>query len=401
MKKIKVLFLLSIPAFATTFDSIVNQVANLDTVKNIRNNVYLSKIDEKAALLENYNNFSFNALYNYTRDFNIPSDAHAANFTARWGDFSYTLNYSNKLSHTFAFNRNINSIFKDSYNILKLKNKIAEIKNKDLYAQNKLELASIYLDIVYLQKQYELSQKSYEMSSNIFEGVKYKYSLGSVSKVDLEKAQISLDSDKINLEKAKLNLSQKKLSLKNRGIVFNMDEKFEDIDDVSKISFDNEKSKTLAQMEKELTEREFRSYLINNLIPTLNVGLSYNLDGILQFSAGLSYNISIFDSRRTDILDRYNKREKEYEKSISKATLSNTMDKNSYEMLLLENKLNKDQMDLLNRELEIAKKRYDFGMISLEDLNKAKLNFEKNYQNLIQAEKNIKLYELEKKYTGE
>lgn len=410
MAKLKVAILLLViytVSYSFNLNDALMQINKTSSVNNIYKSEKTMRTNEMAALLDTYNSLGLTFGYNLSSEVgNSSKFMHGINFNLSYGDFGYNLNYdltNKKMINKFSFNRNINSIFADNYGLLKLRNKVSKYSSNNNINSYKLNIANIYLNILYNQKELEILEKTANLSQRIAKLNDIKYKKGAISLVDKEKSEITYKTDLLNIEKLKLDIQSKKLSLQNEGIDFDLNEKFEDVViNETKLDDSLSKERTLISLKKDLAKKEFQNYLVTRLIPNFNIFADYTLE-TKTYAVGLnfSYNINIFDSSRDVIIDNYKNSEENYKKSMKELEIKDSIDKLSVSQEITYKNINKQQLELAEKEFSLLEKQYEYGIISLLDLERAKLRYQSTLNSNLSIEKAEIIRKLQIIFDGE
>lgn len=402
MKKFLIIFL-AINSFALTLDETLNQANNLEIVKKVEEEK--SKFDKKyiKTVLETYNN------YNLKIDYNIQNDkenkiGQNLNLSAGLGDFKYNLNYNindKKTLNTIEFSKVLNPLFTNRYQKVKNDNEYNLYKLNKEKNENINNIIKIYIDIYFQQEKIKYLEKVFEYSTYLNEKSKIKNKLKTISQNDYEKIQDDYELQSLNLDKEKLNLVKMKQNLKMQGIKFSDSEELEKPNIDTNINLDEilnkkEKEKNIKLLEKNIKEEEYKEYFYNKVIPNIYVNAKYNFENKeYAFGVGLNLQGEIIDLERDEIFKEHSKLEERYKDNISKIDDEKEMLKIQYESILLDKKIISKEIEFLNKEYGINKKKYELGVMSEVEFISKNEEYIKNVSKYIEFDKNIYLFILE------
>lgn len=402
MKKFLIIFL-AINSFALTLDETLNQANNLEIVKKVEEEK--SKFDKKyiKTVLETYNN------YNLKIDYNIQNDkenkiGQNLNLSAGLGDFKYNLNYNindKKTLNTIEFSKVLNPLFTNRYQKVKNDNEYNLYKLNKEKNENINNIIKIYIDIYFQQEKIKYLEKVFEYSTYLNEKSKIKNKLKTISQNDYEKIQDDYELQSLNLDKEKLNLVKMKQNLKMQGIKFSDSEELEKPNIDTNINLDEilnkkEKEKKIKLLEKNIKEEEYKEYFYNKVIPNIYVNAKYNFENKeYAFGVGLNLQGEIIDLERDEIFKEHSKLEERYKDNISKIDDEKEMLKIQYESILLDKKIISKEIEFLNKEYGINKKKYELGIMSEVEFISKNEEYIKNVSKYIEFDKNIYLFILE------
>lgn len=402
MKKFLIIFL-AINSFALTLDETLNQANNLEIVKKVEEEK--SKFDKKyiKTVLETYNN------YNLKIDYNIQNDkenkiGQNLNLSAGLGDFKYNLNYNindKKTLNTIEFSKVLNPLFTNRYQKVKNDNEYNLYKLNKEKNENINNIIKIYIDIYFQQEKIKYLEKVFEYSTYLNEKSKIKNKLKTISQNDYEKIQDDYELQSLNLDKEKLNLVKMKQNLKMQGIKFSDSEELEKPNIDTNINLDEilnkkEKEKNIKLLEKNIKEEEYKEYFYNKVIPNIYVNAKYNFENKeYAFGVGLNLQGEIIDLERDEIFKEHSKLEERYKDNISKIDDEKEMLKIQYESILLDKKIISKEIEFLNKEYGINKKKYELGIMSEVEFISKNEEYIKNVSKYIEFDKNIYLFILE------
>ena len=299
-------------------------------------------------------------------------------------------------SASFQLSKNI-SLNEPSY--YDVRTSILNKRNADISLKNKRKLIAFtifskYLSILEAQKNLDIQKENLILQQKINTQVQIQFETGDKSALELQQSKISLIDYEIAVNEATNSLIKLRKSLFSYLSID--DEGFDLITPKINITIENAEFKTnyaLQQMENSLkTSKIILFQQKMNFLPSIS--MSYSLthndpDDIYDFgnynrtsntlSLRANYNIfSLLETREQYIQLKRNHELLEMDLEITKE--NNVIDLqillSDLETIKQSQKLYTDKLKLAEQNLQMAQEHYKYGMISLLDLDRSKIEFQ-------------------------
>lgn len=407
------IFLIS-PFFAQENESKVRKITVDDAViLAADNNISLKRQKLALETLERRNNTSWNSLSpsvglngGYTKNFDgILTDSKPMN------DYSYNIGASVRLSLTPSLYTSITDA--------KIKYEAGKVSYDEAKRQVELNVRKLFYSLLYSQESMNLQKRNMETARLRYENNRDKYNRGQLSELDLLQSQYSYESQRPAIESAEIayqnNLASFKQTLglsQNEQIELSgsltealphatvkIDKTADDFLSIKKIKAN------IMQQKNSLLATRFTAYG-----PTISAGYSYSLSGnekatdLKSHSDNSSFSLSIsipldgmlpWSSGALSVANQ--------KANLKDLQLQLENERTSVELSLQNSLKNiqqkQNQMELLNRNVDIAQKSYDMtlaaynhgsrDLLTLQNasdaLLKAKIDRESHIYNLISA----------------
>ncbi|MBC8415959.1 MAG: TolC family protein [Candidatus Cloacimonetes bacterium] len=313
------------------------------------------------------------------------------------------------------------SIFLNEPTYYNIHTSILDKKNADLSLEEKRKqiayyIFSSYLNVLESQKILGIQKKNLELQEKIYNQVKVQYDAGEKSLLELKQSEISLIDYEIAVNEAENSLFKTRkdlfsyLNMKDEGYDF-VEPEF----DISDEKFSFQSNNTLLQKKNSLTSSKVRLVqTMMDFLPSLTLSYSVNHNDdndIYAYSDYLraSNTLSIYASY--DIFNLLEKGEAysrskrnlrvqkiDFETSKRDYTIELTNLQNDLKTLNRSYTLYSDKLKLSEDNLNMAQEQYRLGMISLLDMDRAKidhqnaqLSYNNHHYNLLRKQEEINL----------
>jgi len=332
----------------------------------------------------------------------LPSATYSASYTnqSRFDDY-----FSSSLSISKSIQLN-EPIY---YNIRKgnLDKKINNLKHEDFKKKVVMDILSEYIEIVRQQKNIKIMDENLRLQKRIYDQVKIQYDSKRKTVYELQQSQLDTLTTYIQIMELNDNLARQRenlffmINMTDQG--YPLEEFNFSIHDQMKI---DESSKNLSLQSTELSIKQNKLSLNQqywNLYPTLSASYSWGAsytdltlnDKFLvpnnyyesgTFMVNLSY--PLFSYFNQGIRYRISKRNfdltlLEFEDTETKTNQQVTQLKNDIDRLKITYELYQQKLDLAKVNLQIAEERFILGIISLFDLDKARVDYLQSEYQLI------------------
>ena len=313
------------------------------------------------------------------------------------------------------------SIFLNEPTYYNIHTSILDKKNADLSLDEKRKqiayyIFSGYLSVLESQKILGIQEKNLELQHKIFNQVKVQYDAGEKSLLELKQSEISLIDYEIAVNEAENSLFKTRKDLFS---YLNMtDEGYDFVEPEFTISdekFSFQSNNALLQKKNSLTSSKVR--LVQTLMDflpsfTLSYSVSHNDDNdINAYDEYLRTNNKLSITASYDIFNLLEKGEAysrskrnlrvqkiDFETSKRDYTIELTNLENDLKTLNRSYTLYSDKLKLAEENLNMAQEQYRLGMISLLDMDRAKidhqnaqLSYNNHHYNLLRKQEEINL----------
>ena len=365
------------------------------------NNISLKRQKISLDTLERRNKTSWNGVVpsaSVSAGLDIPFEKQPTAMNPNPADLSYSVSASISLRITPSLYTSI----KDA----QLKYESGKTSYEDAVRQIELSVRKLFYSLLYTKESINLQKRNMETARIRYENNKDKYTRGQLSELDLLQSQYSYESQRPSIESSEISYQNNLASFKQiLGIPldekieltgslsdaippdsFSIDQSVEELPSVKKIKA------SLEQQKNSLAATKFSAYGptlsasysygksgnnfakdFNDLSTTgnkLSFGLSIPLDGYIPWSSG-SQSIENQQATLRDL-----ELQLENEKTTAALTLQNS----------LKNILQKQrQMDLLDRNVEIAQKAYDMTLTAYNHGSRDLLTLQNAADSLLKA----------------
>lgn len=313
------------------------------------------------------------------------------------------------------------SIFLNEPTYYNIHTSILDKKNADLSLEEKRKqiayyIFSSYLSVLESQKILGIQEKNLELQHKIYNQVKVQYDAGEKSLLELKQSEISLIDYEIAVNEAENSLFKTRKDLFS---YLNMtDEGYDFVEPEFTISdekFSFQSNNTLLQKKNSLTSSKVRLVqTMMDFLPSLTLSYSvyHNDDNdINAYSDYLRTSNTLSISASYDIFNLLEKGEAysrskrnlrvqkiDFEISERDYTIELTNLQNDLETLNRSYNLYSDKLKLAEDNLNMAQEQYRLGMISLLDMDRAKidhqnaqLSYNNHHYNLLRKQEEINL----------
>ena len=312
------------------------------------------------------------------------------------------------------------SIFLNEPTYYNIHTSILDKKNADLSLNEKRKqiayyIFSSYLNVLESQKILGIQEKNLELQEKIYNQVKVQFDAGEKSLLELKQSEISLIDYEIAVNEAENSLFKTRkelfsyLNMTDEG--YNFVEPEFDISD-KKSSFQS--NNALLQKRNSLTSSKVRMVqTMMDFLPSITLSYSvshgdnndvYGFSDYLRsntLSISASYDIfNLLEKGETYSRSKRNLRIQKIDFEISKRdyTIELTNLKNDLKTLKRSYTLYSDKLKLAEDNLNMAQEQYRLGMISLLDMDRAKidhqnaqLSYNNHHYNLLRKQEEINL----------
>jgi len=313
------------------------------------------------------------------------------------------------------------SIFLNEPTYYNIHTSILDKKNADLSLDEKRKqiayyIFSGYLSVLESQKILGIQEKNLELQHKIFNQVKVQYDAGEKSLLELKQSEISLIDYEIAVNEAENSLFKTRKDLFS---YLNMtDEGYDFVEPEFTISdekFSFQSNNALLQKKNSLTSSKVRLVqTMMDFLPsfTLSYSVSHNDDNdINAYDEYLRTNNKLSITANYDIFNLLEKGEAysrskrnlrvqkiDFETSKRDYTIELTNLENDLKTLNRSYTLYSDKLKLAEENLNMAQEQYRLGMISLLDMDRAKidhqnaqLSYNNHHYNLLRKQEEINL----------
>ena len=376
---------------------------NIEKIRNItvedavllaaNNNISLQRQKISLDLLEKRNKSSWNSV--------SPSASLSGNFNKPLGENSDGYSYSLSASVSLALTPSLYTSIQDA----KLRYESGKTSYDDALRQIELNVRKLFYSLLYTKESINLQKRNMETSRLRYENNRDKYNRGQLSELDLLQSQYSYESQRPSIESAEISYQNNVASFK-QILGLSQDEKIElegsindalppesftitqTVDELPSIK----KIKTSIEMQKNsLLATRFSAYgpslsasysygkSGNNHTEgldgmqtqnSISIGVRLPLDGYLPWSNGA---LSI-DNQKANLKDL--ELQLANERTSAELTLQN-----SIKNILLK----QSQMELLNRNVEIAEKSYEMTLAAYNHGSRDLLTLQNAADSLLKA----------------
>lgn len=257
-------------------------------------------------------------------------------------------------------------------------------------------IVSKFVTILEMQKRVEILRQNYQLQQDIHQQTKIQYDSGEKSLLELQQSEITMLDNEISLLEAENRLVVLRkdlfnyLNLDDEGLEF----KEPDIELLEPEKVEYQENLNLKAMKNDLEKMELsRTRQKWDRFPSLSLGVSYNMDdGVSDelyhfsdydrsytFSLSISYPLFSFFEKR-EAYHRTNRNLKIQKINFTEQELNL---KNNYSNLVDELKTMHKAFDIVNKKMQLAEISYDMaeeqyerGLISLIELDRAKLELQ-------------------------
>ncbi len=313
------------------------------------------------------------------------------------------------------------SIFLNEPTYYNIHTSILDKKNADLSLDEKRKqiayyIFSRYLNVLESQKILGIQKKNLELQHKIFNQVKVQYDAGEKSLLELKQSEISLIDYEISVNEAENSLFKTRkdlfsyLNITDEGYDF-VEPEF----DISDEKYFFQSNNALLQKKNSLTSSKVRLVqTMMDFLPsfTLSYSVSHNDDNDVYayndylranntLSISASYDIfNLLEKGETYSRSKRNLRVQKIDFEISKRdyAIELTNLQNDLKTLNRSYALYSDKLKLAEDNLNMAQEQYRLGMISLLDMDKAKidhqnaqLSYNNHHYNLLRKQEEINL----------
>ena len=377
------------------------------------NNISLKRQKINLDTLERRNNNSWNGLIpsaSLSAGLDLPLEkAEPSSINPNPSDYTYNISASVSLRITPSLYTSI----KDA----KLKYESGKASYEDAVRQIELSIRKLFYSLLYAKESMNLQKRNMETARLRYENNRDKYNRGQLSELDLLQSQYSYESQRPSIESAEISYQNNIASFKQiMGILqneeielsgsltdaippasFSVDNSVEELPSIKKIkaSIEQQKNSLLASRFSAYGPTLSASYSYgkrgNNFTKdfdslsttgnSISLGLSIPLDGYIPWSNG-SQSIANQKAALKDL-----ELQLENEKTTAELNLQNSI-KNI--------KQKQSQMELLNRNVEIAQKAYDMTLTAYSHGSRDLLTLQNSADSLLKAktDRESQLYNL-------
>jgi outer membrane protein TolC len=313
------------------------------------------------------------------------------------------------------------SIFLNEPTYYNIHTSILDKKNADLSLDEKRKqiayyIFSSFLNVLESQKILGIQEKNLELQHKIYNQVKVQYDAGEKSLLELKQSEISLIDYEIAVNEAENSLFKTRkdlfsyLNITDEGYDF-VEPEF----DISDENFSFQSNNALLQKKNSLTSSKVRLVqTMMDFLPTLTLGYSvyhsdnndiYAYDDYLRttntLSISASYDIfNLLEKGEAYSRSKRNLRVQKIDFEISERDYSIELTnlQNDLKTLKRSYTLYSDKLKLAEDNLNMAQEQYRLGMISLLDMDRAKidhqnaqLSYNNHHYNLLRKQEEINL----------
>jgi outer membrane protein TolC len=313
------------------------------------------------------------------------------------------------------------SIFLNEPTYYNIHTSILDKKNADLSLDEKRKqiayyIFSSFLNVLESQKILGIQKKNLELQHKIYNQVKVQYDAGEKSLLELKQSEISLIDYEIAVNEAENSLFKTRkdlfsyLNLTDEGYDF-VEPEFT----ISDEKFSFQSNNALLQKKNSLTSSKVRMVqTMMDFLPTLTLGysVSHNDDNDINaysdylrasntLSISASYDIfNLLEKGEAYSRSKRNLRVQKIDFEISKRdyAIELTNLQNDLKTLKRSYSLYSDKLKLAEDNLNMAQEQYRLGMISLLDMDRAKidhqnaqLSYNNHHYNLLRKQEEINL----------
>jgi outer membrane protein TolC len=298
---------------------------------------------------------------------------------------------------------------------------IGELRMRAQIEQNFSRIIRAYFDIVQNKKQLNALQQSVTISTERLKLANDKLAVGKVSKTEVLKAQVDLNTDKSAMMKqqnlvqnAKANLNQ--LLARDLTIDFEVDDKIEINKDL-KLADLQSKAQT-QNTNLMITKKNYQvsTFTINEIraerMPTVQLRTGYNYNrqtseaGFLQSSQNIGYhygaslNLNVFngfsvDKRLQNARLSLKSTDFVLKDSLTKLDLAIQQNYNSYAMALQLLQFETENVTVAQSNFDLANEQYKVGVITALELRDAQQNLVLSQTRLSASQYDAKVAETE------
>jgi outer membrane protein TolC len=257
-------------------------------------------------------------------------------------------------------------------------------------------IVSQFVSILEMQKRVEILQQNYQLQQNIYQQIEIQYNSGEKSLLELQQSEITMLDNEISLLEAENRLVVLRkdlfnyLNLDDEGLPFQEPE----IELVEPEEIEFQENLNLKAMKNDLQKMELSRIRQKwDRYPSLSFGVSYNMDdGVSDelyhfsdydrsytFSLNISYPLFSFFEKR-EAYHRTNRNLKIQKINFTEQELNL---KNNYSNLVDDLQTMHKALDIVSKKLQLAERSYDMaeeqyerGIISLIELDRAKLDLQ-------------------------
>lgn len=295
----------------------------------------------------------------------------------------------------FSLTKNI-SLNESSYYDIRtsiLSKQNAELSYEDMRRAVAFNVFSRYLYVLESQKNLAIQAENLQLQEKIHTQIQVQYDTGEKSLLELKQSEISLIDYEIAVNEAENTLIQLRqdlfsyLNLKDGG--YELREPEFTIQ-AAELTF--QENNTLFQKRNSLRSSKLSSFQqLMDFLPTLSLGYHYYSNSTSEdladfdsykdsYTVSLSASYSIFDifeKRESYVRSRRNIRIQELDLSISEQDLHDKVSNLESDIRTLRRSrdLYEEKLDLAESNLDMAQEQFRLGMISLLDLDRAKLDY--------------------------
>ncbi|MFC1888099.1 TolC family protein, partial [Candidatus Cloacimonadota bacterium] len=312
----------------------------------------------------------------------------------------------------FSLTKSISLNESSYYNIRRsiLDKKSAELSYTDMEKAVAFNVFSRYLYVLESEKNLSIQQENLKLQQKIYDQIQVQYQTGEKSLLELKQSEISLIDYEIAVNEAENSLIQKRQDLFS---YLNMTDAGYELTEpefmIREEPMNYQDNNTLYKKRNSIKSSKLSNFQqLMDFLPTLSLGYHYytnsttedladfdRYDDSYTISLTASYSIfDIFEKRESFLRSRRDLRIQELDLSISEKDLKETLSNLESDMRTLRRSrdLYSEKLELAKSNLEMAQEQFRLGMISILDLDKAKLD----YQNA-QLSYNNRYYELIRK----
>jgi len=316
----------------------------------------------------------------------------------------------------FSFYKNLSLNEPSYYNVRTsiLAKASSELAYDDMRRAVAFNIFSRYLYVLESQKNLSIQQDNLELQEKIHAQIQVQYATGEKSLLELKQSEISLIDYEIAVNEAENSLIQLRqdlfsyLNAKDSG------------NDLSEPEFEIREEEmgfrdnnTLFKKRNSLRSSKLSSFQqLMDFLPTLTLGYQYynncagdditdfdDYEDTYSISLTASYSIfGLFEKRESYLRSRRDLRIQELDLEISESDHKETLANLNSDMRTLRRSrdLYEEKLDLARSNLEMAQEQFRLGMISLLDLDRAKLDhsnaqlsYNNRYYELIRKQEEI------------
>jgi len=290
----------------------------------------------------------------------------------------------------------------------------AGLSHDDMRRSVAFNVFSSYLYVLETQKNLLIQRENLELQEKIHAQIQVQYETGEKSLLELKQSEISLIDYEIAVNEAENTLIQKRqdlfsyLNLEDSGYELSEPE-FQ----IRETELDYQENNRLYQKRNLLKSSKLSNFQqLMDFLPTLSLGYQYNSDSVDEeltkfdtyedsYTLSLTASYSIFDifsKRESYLRSKRNIRLQELDLQISEEDLRETASNLENDMRTLQRSrdLYEEKLELAVSNLEMAQEQFRLGMISLLDLDRAKLDhsnaqlsYNNRYYELIRKQEEI------------